>query len=77
MKKTTRDLNHIHNVILDYQRKTGFNMTTRQLCDALGLKSTSTGHYYITKLDDLGLIEKNGKQFRALNKPYPSTGERV
>lgn len=63
---TERSLTELQKVFLEYQKRTGFNLTTREFCHKLGLRSTSTGHYYIQKLIDAGMVIKKGKQFQAV-----------
>lgn len=44
----------------------GIPPTVREICAALGLKSTSTAHRYINILVDEGLLEKTGNLNRAI-----------
>lgn len=44
----------------------GIPPSIREICSALGLKSTSTAHRYINLLVEEGLIEKHGNQNRAI-----------
>lgn len=44
----------------------GIPPTVREICSALGLKSTSTAHRYINLLVDEGLLEKTGNLNRAI-----------
>lgn len=43
-----------------YHRQFGWWPSTRDLNDALGLKSTSTVNYHLHTLDDLGWLELGG-----------------
>lgn len=48
------------------QTQRGIPPTVREICRALGMKSTSTAYRYINRLVDAGYLEKIGKQNRAL-----------
>ena len=56
--------------ILDYIRKKtwedGFPPTVREICTAVGLRSTSTVHGYLSRLSDLGMIKKDPSSSRAI-----------
>ena len=63
-----RTVEGILDICLDHQKRTGFNITIRELIKALGLKSTSTGHFYIMKCLEAGVMEKRGRQFHAVER---------
>jgi repressor LexA len=44
----------------------GYPPSIREICTAVGLKSTSTAHSYIVKLEKMGLIQKDPSKPRAL-----------
>ena len=44
----------------------GYPPTVREICDALGIKSTSTVHKYINLLVDEGYLEKSDNHNRAI-----------
>lgn len=48
------------NAIDHYHRAWGWWPSTRDLNDALNLQSTSTVHYHLRRLDDLGWLELGG-----------------
>jgi len=50
----------------------GYPPSVREICKAVGLKSTSTVHGYIVKLEKLGLIEKDPSKPRALKVINPN-----
>lgn len=52
--------------IIDYIEKNGFSPSVRELCVIVGLKSTSTVHAYLKKLEEKGYIERLEKSPRAL-----------
>jgi len=47
-------------------KEKGYPPSVREICSAVGFKSTSTVHSYIKKLEELGLIEKDPTKPRAL-----------
>lgn len=49
-----------------YQMEKGFPPSIREICKAVGFKSTSTVHSYIKKLEEEGLIVKDATKPRAL-----------
>ena len=65
--------------ILDFVNKEvnekGYPPSVREICSAVGFKSTSTVHSYIEKLEKNGLIQKDPTKPRALKvmKPQRST----
>lgn len=56
--------------ILDFVRKEveekGYPPSVREICSAVGFKSTSTVHSYLSKLEKSGLIQKDPAKPRAL-----------
>ena len=56
--------------LLDYirvfQDKNGFPPSVREMCEAINVSSTSTIAYYLTKLEDNGLIRKTHNKNRAI-----------
>ena len=57
-------------VILNYIDKTikdkGYSPTVREICEAVGLKSTSTVQYHLKKLIDLGFLNKSENISRSI-----------
>ena len=49
----------ILNAIVTYIKEHGYSPTTREIGDAVGLRSTSTVHYRLKKMLDLGIIESD------------------
>lgn len=47
-------------------REKGYPPSVREICKAIGFKSTSTVHAYLTNLEEAGLIEKEPSKTRAL-----------
>ncbi len=56
--------------IFDYIKKTirseGYAPSVRDICNALNMKSTSTVHTYLARLEEKGLIQKDAGKSRAL-----------
>ncbi len=56
--------------LLDYirafQNKNGFPPSVREMCEAIKVSSTSTIAYYLTKLENNGLIRKTQNKNRAI-----------
>lgn len=65
--------------ILDYieQRiwETGYSPSVRDICAALGIKSTSTVQMYIDRLDAKGYLEKDSNKSRSLRVPGAGNGK--
>lgn len=55
----------------------GIPPSVREICAALGIKSTSTAHKYLTELQENGLIEKGDKLNRAITLPGGGRNVRV
>lgn len=49
----------ILNAIVTYIKEHGYSPTTREIGDAVGLRSTSTVHFRLKKMLDLGIIESD------------------
>jgi repressor LexA len=60
--------------ILDYIEKTtrqkGYPPSVREICDATGLKSTSTVHGHLIRLEKKGLISRDSMKPRAISLPF-------
>ena len=66
-EKQLRVLNSVNEEIM----KNGYAPTVREICQALDLKSTSTVHGYLARLEKKGLIQKNAlkpRTIRVVNK---------
>jgi len=65
-----KQLSKKHQQILDFVNKQvetkGYPPSVREICSAVGFKSTSTVHSYLKKLEDDGLICKDPSKPRAL-----------
>ncbi|MCE5344495.1 MAG: transcriptional repressor LexA [Eubacteriales bacterium] len=60
--------------ILEFIEKTthqkGYPPSVREICDATGLKSTSTVHGHLVRLEKKGLIARDSMKPRAISLPY-------
>jgi len=63
----------IYEYIVDYNRKNGFTPTTRDICAALNIPSTSTVNGAMHKLDEAGLIviEAGRHSYRVVENDQP------
>lgn len=59
-KTTLSVLSFVH----DFINENGFSPTVREICNGVGLKSTSSVHSHMNKLDDLGYLVKDYKKPR-------------
>lgn len=79
MPRKRPELNHREKAILRFIEKqimsNGYPPSVREICDAVGLKSTATVHNYIAKLEDKGYVKKKDKQGRTLRLLKGGSGE--
>ncbi len=65
--------------VLDFINKTideqGYPPAVREICAALGIKSTSTAHMYVERLADKGYIKKLAGKSRAIRKAEDEPAE--
>ncbi len=65
-----RDLSNKQQIILDYLKKEtiskGYPPSVREICEAVGLKSTSTVHGHLERLEKKGLIRRDPTKPRAI-----------
>ncbi|MDD4125811.1 MAG: transcriptional repressor LexA [Eubacteriales bacterium] len=54
----------------------GYAPTVRDICSALGIKSTSTAHLYLRKLDEKGYIKKYDGKSRAVSLERSKYGDK-
>ncbi|MBQ8508940.1 MAG: transcriptional repressor LexA [Clostridia bacterium] len=71
----------IYNYILNAIRNEGYSPSVRDICNALNMKSTSTVHTYLERLERKGMIQKESGKSRTLRieneGTHPSTTVRV
>ena len=68
-KKQELILNYIDKTIKDK----GYSPTVREICEAVGLKSTSTVQYHLNKLIDLGFLNKSDNISRSITSKTINT----
>ncbi|MBR5439673.1 MAG: transcriptional repressor LexA [Clostridia bacterium] len=66
MSKIDAKLDELYLYIINYKKETGISPTVRDICKDLSIKSTATAKYYIDKLIERGLIDKQDDKKRAL-----------
>lgn len=59
----------IYQFIVNYMRRNSYAPTVREICRGVGLKSTSTVHSHLKRLDEQGRIELDQGKRRALRVP--------
>ena len=69
MIKLTDKQRQIYDYIKLYISKFGFPPSVREICQAVGLKSTSAVHYHLNALEELGLITRSEGKTRAISLP--------
>ncbi len=50
----------------------GYAPSVREIGEAVGLKSTSTVHGHLTRLEKKGLLHRDAMKPRAMGLPFPS-----
>lgn len=76
MKKLRDPQEQVLHYIIAYQQKHAYPPSVREICSALGLKSTSTVHTHLKKLEARGLITRDQSKQRALHV-HPSAIQAV
>lgn len=69
MKKLDHPQEQIYDYIVQYSEQHGYPPSVREICAAVGLKSTSTVHTHLKNMQDKGMIERDASKQRALNLP--------
>lgn len=64
-EKATKIYDYIRDCILNHN----FSPTVREICETVGIKSTSTVHYYLKELEEEGLILKDPLKKRTIKLP--------
>lgn len=67
MGRKTDMQSKIYETIVRMIREQGYAPSVREIGDAVGLKSPSTVHFHLKKLEEAGLIEKGACKGRALS----------
>ena len=61
----------------EYMEKNGYAPSVREICAAVGLKSTATVSYHLNELKRRGLIEGDSSKRRALTLPESRRGGQI
>ncbi|MBR6737556.1 MAG: transcriptional repressor LexA [Clostridia bacterium] len=67
MGKIEQKLNELYAYVQEFLSENGYAPTVRDICRDLNIKSTATAHYYLNKLSDKGLINKDNDKKRAIS----------
>ena len=77
MPKKTRMTERIYEYLQEIIPTPGYAPSVREICAAVGLKSPSTVHFHLKRLQEQGLIEKGEFKGRAIALTRPSTRNQV
>lgn len=66
MKKIQNPRKEIYDFIVSFCEVNHFPPTVREICAAVGLKSTSTVHAHLNKLEEQGLLHRNPAKQRSI-----------
>lgn len=69
MKKLDHPQERIYEYIVAYSNEHGYPPSVREICAAVGLKSTSTVHTHLKNMQAKGLLSRDSAKQRALNLP--------
>jgi repressor LexA len=62
-------VNLVYDYIVDYIKKEGYPPAVRDICNGIGIKSTSTIHGHLKRLQETGRIEYTAGKRRAITVP--------
>ncbi|HQD52477.1 MAG TPA: MarR family transcriptional regulator, partial [Bacillota bacterium] len=66
MKPLTLQQQRVLDFICRQVAEQGYPPSVREICQALGFRSSSTAHHYLDKLEELGYIERSPARPRAI-----------
>jgi len=66
MEKLTRMQKVVYNYLKSQIKETGYPPSVREICDAIGLKSTSSVHAHLETLTDKGWIHRSKSKNRSI-----------
>lgn len=66
MEKLSKQQQIIYDFLIKYQEDHGYPPSVRDICDAVGLRSTSTVHGHLSRLERKGLIQRDPTKPRAI-----------
>ncbi len=65
--KMTKMQRRIYDYIGECIQKHGYPPSTREICDAVGLKSPSTAHFHLTNMEERGFLQRDANKGRAIS----------
>ncbi len=77
MPKKTQMTERIYEYLQSVIPEQGYAPSVREICDAVGLKSPSTVHFHLKRLQEQGLIEKGDFKGRAIVLMEPREKHRI
>ena len=72
MKKLSNPQQQIYDYILSYSAEHGYPPSVREMCEAVGLRSTATVHAHLKNLEQRGLIVRDPAKQRSIQIPTSS-----
>ena len=70
MRKTSAMQQTIYQYIIEFTESHGYPPSVREIAEAVGLRSPSTVHTHLKKLQEKGLIQKDDRKTRALTTSF-------
>jgi len=77
MPKKTQMTDRIYEYLQEVIPQQGYAPSVREICEAVGLKSPSTVHFHLKRLQERGLIEKGDFKGRAIVLTEPREKDRI
>ena len=77
MPKKTQMTDRIYEYLREVNPQQGYAPSVREICEAVGLKSPSTVHFHLKRLQERGLIEKGDFKGRAMVLTEPREKDRI
>ena len=77
MPKKTQMTERIYEYLQEVIPRQGYAPSVREICQAVGLKSPSTVHFHLKRLQEQGLIEKGDFKGRAIVQTQPKEKDRI
>ncbi len=77
MPKKTQMTERIYEYLQEVIPQQGYAPSVREICQAVGLKSPSTVHFHLKRLQEQGLIEKGDFKGRAIVLTQPKEKDRI
>ena len=77
MRQVRDKQNEIYEFLKTYTDNKGYPPSVREICEAVGLKSTSSVHGHLKRLESKGLIKRDPTKPRALDIKYDSIKKEI